>query len=348
MTLAQEEVFQKNPKLWQRLERLRQIFLERDGATQQAEVYWSDEDDLWAYDISFARRIANKWTSVLSKLPDDFKKDLVDREWVDWGCGTGVASETLALAVGLPPHIHLWDHSDLARSYAQKKLITLGAQEVSEMKDPIHGFKGKVILASHMINELREGVKNAFLNALKEAEVVIWVEAGSRVTSQKLSHCRDVLLKGDSHFEVLLPCPQGLAKCPLSEQGSADWCHFFAVVDAEFHQSSFWREFADRMGVDLRSLPLSVLVLQKKKSIAVMDPKRHRLLGTPRVYKGYLKVQSCHGRTGVKEYTLDKRSDRALFKEIKDPEFMDLYEWNLNDDQTKIVSGQKVNENDKE
>jgi hypothetical protein len=350
MTRTPEEVFQQQPHLWTRLDRLRKIFLNREKDSKGAEVYWDDVQDLWAYDMSFARRIANKWESVLCRIPENILREWSLLEWVDWGCGSAVASEILARFAGNPPQIWLWDHSPRARAYSQKKLLDLGVAQVQEMKEPLANFSGKVLLMSHLVNELREEVLSALLASLKDAAAVVWVEAGSRETSQKLSRCRDRLLASNKAFDVLLPCPHRNAKCPLSREDATDWCHFFADVDPHFHQNPFWREFADRMGVDLRSLPLSTLVLHQKvpgpreqvTGTCEWGPGTFRVLGTPRVYKGYLKVQACHGREGVREYILEKRSDKSLFKRLKDPPALSLYEWQLSPDQSKILSGHEL------
>jgi len=350
MTATSEEVFLQNPALWKRLDRLRQIFLEREKDSRGAEAYWSDSLDLLAYDLSFARRIANKWESVLERIPPELREKIVSCEWIDWGCGSGVAAETTLKMLGVPKKISLWDHSSQAIQFSKQKLLSMGVESVEELKNPLSDFSGKVVLLSHLVNELKDGAQVALLEALKKAEVVIWVEAGSRETSQRLSRSRDRLLGLDSEFEVVLPCPHRNPKCPLSKEDAQDWCHFFADVKSSFHRSAFWREFSERIGVDLRSLPFSVLVL--KKGVEEPRPETwHRVLGTTRVYKGFLKVQSCNGREGVREYILPKRVDKALFKRVKNLETLALFNWELGaakdagkvkGGQAKIVSGNQV------
>lgn len=77
---------------WQILRTLRDRFLNPAPGD-----YWRTLSDLEHYDISFARRIASKWDAVweenLPVLPASFSV------W-DWGCGTGVATETLAAENG--------------------------------------------------------------------------------------------------------------------------------------------------------------------------------------------------------------------------------------------------------
>jgi hypothetical protein len=118
-----------------------------------------------------------------------------------------------------------------------------------------------------------------------------------------------------------------------------DWCHFFAHAPTEFHQSGFWREFSRKVGVDLRSLPFSVLVLAKKPRPSRLPDEAHRIVGTPRTYKGYLKLQSCHGRDGVQEYILPQRADKQLFKKLSDPPPMTLASFELDEEKKKITAG---------
>ncbi|MCU0787067.1 MAG: hypothetical protein MUC91_02585, partial [Verrucomicrobia bacterium] len=71
---------------WTSLERLRAAFLEGSaGGTD----YWSSDEDLASYDLTFAQRIGWKWDWVL--------EDLKRLGWhppagdlLDWGCGSGI------------------------------------------------------------------------------------------------------------------------------------------------------------------------------------------------------------------------------------------------------------------
>ena len=327
------------PELWSRLERLRAVFLAREASTGPAAAYWKDFGDLAAYDSTFARRIAVKWDAVLDSIEGDLKS-LGLKTWFDWGCGSAVASERL-FERGLLEKSFLWDHSALARDYAAQKLLKMGVAAVEALDRDRVSYAGSGVLLSHVLNEMSMGDMGRLLDRLGSAEAFVWVEAGSKVTSRKLSECRNILLKKDWGLKLWAPCPHS-DKCGMisQEEREGDWCHFFADAPTEFHQSGFWREFSRKVGVDLRSLPLSVLVMAKKDRPHKIDAEAHRIVGTPRVYKGYLKLQSCHGREGVQEYILPQRVDKKLFKKLSDPPAMALAQFELDDEKKKIVTGE--------
>jgi hypothetical protein len=331
-----DEVF-AHPEAWARLERLRGVFLGREKSAGAAPVYWRDERDLELYDKTFARRIACKWDAVLAKVGEDLAR-VGPREWLDWGVGSAVASERMR-EFSLLDKAQVWDHSAVARSYASVKLRALGVGHVGVSDRDQTSYEGLGVLVSHVINEMSSGDLGRFLDRLRTAEAVIWVEAGSKASSRRLSECREILLKKSSGFQVWSPCTHAGACGILAQpERGGDWCHFFADVPSEFHQSPFWRDFSRRLGVDLRSIPYSVLVLARSERPAAATVESHRVLGTPRVYKGYLKVQSCHGREGVQEYILEKRADKGLFKKLSNPPSMALADFQISGN--KILAGE--------
>ena len=331
---------EENPELWMRLERLRQVFLGREAAQGPSAAYWKDSEDLAAYDATFARRIGVKWDAVLDAVASDLER-LGPRSWFDWGCGSGVASEKLRER-GLLDKSLLWDHSPLARQWTSQKLKKLGVSHVENLERDRVSYAGSGVLLSHVLNEMSLGDMGALLNRLGTADAIVWVEAGSKLTSRRLSECRNILLKRFPDFHVWSPCPHRKA-CPMIAQEGRedDWCHFFAHAPTEFHQSAFWREFSRRVGVDLRALPYSVLVLVKKPSAEpIEESDLHRVVGTTRAYKGYLKLQTCHGREGVQEYILGQRGNKQLFKKLSDPPSMALASFELDEEKKKITAGE--------
>ena len=74
-----------------------------------------------------------------------------------------------------------------------------------------------------------------------------------------------------------------------------------------------WARFGKLAGVDLRSLPLSFLVLDKR-------PPTHsgmvRVIGRPRVYKAYALLLGCDA-SGVREYRCNKRDEPEEFRRLK-------------------------------
>ena len=106
----------------------------------------------------------------------------------------------------------------------------------------------------------------------------------------------------------------------LAAGQGTNWCHHFARAPAEAFTSSHWRAFADTLGIDLRSLPYSFLVLARPglPPAAPRDPAAvTRLLGRARQHKGFAQVLGCDAE-GVRELTLQKRDVPEVFKSLKD------------------------------
>ena len=102
--------------------------------------------------------------------------------------------------------------------------------------------------------------------------------------------------------------------------------------------NSNWVRFAQRAGIDLRSLPYSFLVLERK---GLRDPVPgllpdgfSRIIGAPRMYKGYAKIFSCQA-DGVRDLTLQKRDAPELFKALKGHNETGLYQWQADRGQIK-------------
>ena len=95
---------------------------------------------------------------------------------------------------------------------------------------------------------------------------------------------------------------------------------------------SNWVRFSQRAGIDLRSLPYSFLVLERRgfrepvPGLGTEDWSR--VLGVPRVYKGFAKVLSCHS-DGVCELELQKRESSSVFKSFKDRLPTTLWHWEV-------------------
>jgi SAM-dependent methyltransferase len=263
---------------WNALVRLREAFL--TGGSD----YWTCETDLDSYDQTFAQRIGWKWDFVLAELKS--------RGWtspagtvVDWGCGTGIASRKFLEYFPGASRLYLCDRSPLAMEFAAKR------SSVPVWKESSPPGAADVLLISHALTEQPEGF------ALPcEAQSVIVVEPGTHEASQKLIALRERVRE---RYAVIAPCTHSAA-CGL--QGSRHWCHHFAPVPNEVFRSADWARFGKVTGIDLRSLPVSFLVLDKR-SLPVTGV---RLIGAPRIYKGYALALVCDA-AGVQECRLTKR-----------------------------------------
>lgn len=362
---------------WSALDRLRGTFINRSAA--DAGPYWRTPADLANYDITYAERIGWKWDAVLSELHRRaWTPPPQARALLDWGCGSGVASRRVLRAFG-PGSFNtllLWDHSPLARDYAAKaarrefpelrvealtpdqadRFGRIDQADRTDQFDPSEPSRSPqaafTLVVSHVINELPSLVLAGLLTLARDAGAVIWVEPGTHADSRALVAVREQFRA--SH-DIIAPCTHSAA-CGLLAPGSErHWCHNFAEPPRNIFADSNWVKFGQRAGVDLRSLPYSFLVLERKVSDidsnaasarqrpiqnlsacnAQADPDSKiqnphplsRIIGRPRIHKAHAAICNCDA-AGVTDLTLYKRDDPALFKTLdRSPAHPPLYAW---------------------
>ena len=319
---------------WAALERLRDGFLSGAGA---AGAYWQAPSDLASYDLTFAQRIAWKWDAVLAELKL--------RGWspppgevLDWGCGSGVAGRCVLREYGLEnvTALRLFDRSSLAMEFADTRAKSVFPQLTVNSGVPETGRIGLLVL-SHVLNELTEAERESLLQLASRAAAVLWVEPGTHADSRALIAVRERLRE---EFEVIAPCTHQAA-CGLLTAGNArHWCHNFAAPPPGIMADGNWVRFARRMGIDLRGLPYSFLVLERKglRSAEEKFAGWSRVVGAPRVYKGFAKVFTCQA-DGVCDLTLQKRDAPELFKRLRDKEAVLLTKHRVAGERMDAVEG---------
>lgn len=300
---------------WTALARLRDGFLTGAGA---AGAYWQSRADLAAYDLTFAQRIAWKWDAVLAELKL--------RGWtpppgelLDWGCGSGVAGRCVVRAFGAENFsaLRLFDHSALAMEFAAARARSAFPQLTVNAGVPEAGNPGLLVL-SHVLNELPDADREALLQLAHRSAAVLWVEPGTHADSRALIAMRERL---QEDFEVIAPCTHSEACGLLATGNERHWCHNFAVPPPGIMADSDWVRFGQRMGIDLRSLPYSFLALERRglRGGAQRFAGWQRIVGSPRVYKGFARVLGCEAG-GVRDLTLQKRDAPEVFRRLKDEE----------------------------
>ena len=312
---------------WSALERLRAAFL--SGAAGKA-AYWTSLSDLASYDATFAERIGWKWDAVLAEL--------TQADWApptgtvyDFGCGSGIAGRRVlrTWAGDRLRSLRVSDRSPLAEEFAmnaaRNEFPGLDVGRFDPAVPPAPG-SGATLVISHVLNELPAVARSPLAAWIREFDVVLWVEPGTRADGHSLIEFRENLR---STFQVVAPCPHQAA-CGLRAPGrEADWCHFFASPPPGIFADGNWVRFGQRMGIDLRGLPYSYLVLDRrvpegKGTRPMPRPEKMdesgameaRQLGTPRIYKGFAKLFLCHFQ-GTGEVIFQKRTDPALFKRLE-------------------------------
>mgnify|MGYP000367251904 CR=1 FL=1 len=297
---------------WNALKELRQIFL--DGSKKNRN-YWDSKELLEAYDETFAKRIGWKWDSVLNEIKPKLHIK-AGFTLVDWGAGTGIATRRFLshFEDSVPEKIILVERSEAAREFAKSK-IQLESQIPVETSPQIKDLPSStVLLVSHVLTELSDPAIEELSQLAAQASEVIWIEPGTPECSQHLARVRQKLLP---HLQVVAPCTHD-SPCPLLD-AHQDWCHHFTAVPSEAFTTEKWKTFSKEMGIDLRSLPTSYLVLSKNFSLEREKPLE-RLIGRSRVYKGYALADFC-GPKGITHAKIFEKTDKKLIRFLKDAPF---------------------------
>ncbi len=319
---------------WAALERLRDGFLAGGAAHGD---YWQSLPDIANYDFTYAQRIGWKWDAVLAELRT--------RGWTppggavfDWGCGSGIASRCVIEFFGAANFktLRLFDRSPLAVQFAVKrakeKFPSLAVDSVTG-RVPRGDERISLLVLSHVLNELDDAGCGELLALARRADAVLWVEPGTHADSRALIAMREALR---NEFRVIAPCTHQ-ATCGLLAAGQErHWCHHFAAPPRGVLGDVNWVSFAKRAGVDLRSTPYSFLALERAdlREVSPITPGWSRVLGEPRIYKGFAKIFSCQ-QDGVRELELQKRDAPEVFKAMKDGKAGTTWRWETEEGRIK-------------
>jgi hypothetical protein len=327
---------------WRTLDRLRETFLTGQSAVAS---YWQHRADLENYDFTYAQRIGWKWDAVLGDLKRLGWQPPAG-EVLDWGCGSGIAGRRVVDCFGAKQFqaLRVYDRSALAMDFAVERARRIFPKlkvEIMEHRSPTlredpmasadtaepeFGVPGTLLL-SHVLNELTEASRADLLQLVHRADAVLWVEPGTHVDSRALISVREALRE---NFHVIAPCTHPAGCGLLTPENERHWCHFFASPPKGIMGDSNWVRFALRAGIDLRALPYSYLVLERKglrePVPGLLPGDWSRVIGEPRVYKGFAKVLSCQA-DGVHEVEFQKRAAPEEHKAMRDGNAAAIYKW---------------------
>jgi hypothetical protein len=302
---------------WEVLDRLRETFLSGD---KTAGPYWHTITDLECYDFTYGERIGWKWDAVIAELKARGWSPPTGGTLLDWGCGSGVAGRRVLEAFGTATfsRLVLHDHSTLALDFAEhraRQAFPGYAVGRASRRDLVGDEPIGLLVISHVVNELDEIARAELADLAMRAQAILWVEPGTHEVSRALGAWRE-RLRGD--FQLIGPCPHGAACGVLAPGNERHWCHFFAAPPTGVYADSGWVRFGQRAGIDLRSLPYAFLALDRSQPSALSSQPsdRNRIIGEPRLYKGYAKIFNCDAG-GVAELMLQKRDAPELYKALK-------------------------------
>ncbi|MDB6166222.1 MAG: Mitochondrial small ribosomal subunit Rsm22 [Lacunisphaera sp.] len=339
---------------WEVLDRLRENFLTGPAGGP----YWHTITDLECYDFTYGERIGWKWDAVLRELKMHGWKPPANPTLLDWGCGSGIAGRRVVEFFGAASFFRLvlHDHSALALDFAEhaarKTFPSLSLERASTRF--LRGDESiGVLVISHVLNELDDNARAELRELAARAETILWVEPGTHEVSRLLGSWREKLI---SEFRVVAPCTHAAACGMFAPGNERHWCHFFAAPPVGVLADSGWVRFGQRAGIDLRSLPYSFLVLDRRvfpvgralrptvrdedvgdKPRPTEDTGFARIIGEPRHYKGYAKIFGCSAE-GVADLTLQKRDAPAIFKALKHADGPLIYRWTRVGDRVKDVT----------
>ncbi len=310
---------------WKSLQRLRETFLRADPAAR--DDYWRSERELEIYDQTFGQRIRWKWDYVL--------RELKRRGWTppradvcDWGCGSGIAGRAFLEHFGATEiqSLQLCDRSALAMRYALARAQAEFPKTPAQMSARFSS--GAVLLISHVITELAEQQLANLTQLARKAAAVLWVEPGAFEASRALIAVREKLRETMS---VIAPCTHQAACGMLATGNERHWCHHFAPSPPEVFTDGDWAKFANIAGIDLRSLPLSFLVMDRREP-SMLPADAMRIIGRPRIYKAHAQVFGCDA-SGVHDRKLTKRSVPEVFHHLRDEPMEPLQSWRCEADE---------------
>lgn len=291
-----------------RLRAMRERFLDEDRGETALADYWRSAADLAAYDAVLAARIGWKWDAALAEAQDRGLPRADEALVVDYGCGTGIAARRFVHHFGARA-VQLHDRSKAAMLFAVDAVRGAFPQRPVQMLPDVATVQPDVLLVSHVLGELDAAGDAALRALIARSRSVVIVEPGSKVVARRLSTLRDSLL---GTFQVLAPCPHA-GRCGALAN-ARDWCHFFAPPPPEVFTDGDWVRTARELGIDLRALPYSFLVLTRD-AVPGTSPT-HRLLGRPQVLPHVVRTQCCKA-DGLATVEVGKRHHPQFWRAAK-------------------------------
>lgn len=217
--------------------------------------YVLDDDHVSSYAALYLTTNIPKLHFLLSKLSPAILNDLIQRPFIDVGCGPGTFSLGMSLLFEkTPPEIVCVDNSQVMLKQAEKMLKGFFPEASLRTTPRYHEKKtDSVLFYGHSINEMGiHKVQDQIM--MVDPEYVVFIEPGTSELFLELKKLREALL--DS-YDILYPCPSSAA-CPN------DWCH---QVLRTSHESSVER-LSQLVSLDRKILPMTAHVYKRKSGLS--------------------------------------------------------------------------------
>ena len=292
----------------ERVQRLRELFLEGRRGQRAIPDYWRDPADLEAYDAVLGARIGWKWDAALAECAARGWRSSGDDVVLDFGCGAGAAARRYAARFGAR-EVLCYDRSPHASAFAAQRLREehpgLSVRTLTSARD----IEVDVVLVSHVLSELDARGVQQLEDVLSRAGRAVLVESGNRPVARQLAALRDRVC---GPFTAVAPCPhQG--PCPTL-QDDDNWCHFFASPPPDVFTDGAWVKAARSLGIDLRALPYAYVALDRTPQARV--ERARRFLGRASANPVVATARACTAE-GLAAVEVTKRRDSALWRALK-------------------------------
>lgn len=234
--------------------------------------------------------------------------DFAPQSLLDVGAGPGTATWAASEAFASLDRFTLLDTNTALRDLAtelvtsQSRLETLRYYAGDARKTLTDAPEADLVVASYVVNELSEGERAAFADALwaKTRDMLLVVEPGSPAGYSHILSLRDRLIAQGAY--VIAPCPHDAA-CPLV---APDWCHFTQRL-----QRSRAHKHLKAAALPYEDEKFSYVVLSRKAPAQ----RPSRVLAQPLVTKIAVTAKICAG-DGIKTASVPHRN-KAAYKRAK-------------------------------
>ncbi|MCQ2978908.1 MAG: small ribosomal subunit Rsm22 family protein [Clostridia bacterium] len=252
--------------------------------------------------VSYANvRMAATYGSVyniIEHLLNNINYEDIPRSILDVGAGTGSASWAIAEQINLD-NILCLEREDAMLKLGEKLMDenfscnNVKWQKFDVLNNKITDKKDLVI-ASYMINELNDDIKDEVIDELWNSanKFLVIVEPGTKMGFNNIKKIRERLLSKGAN--IVLPCP--CDECKISED---DWCHFtIRVARTKIHKE------LKEADVPYEDEKFSYIVLSKIKT----DKCNMRVMRHPIIETGKVTLTVC-SKDGVSEKCFRKKDD---------------------------------------
>lgn len=221
---------------------------------------------------------------------------------IDVGAGTGAATWAISSFIDFEKITCIEREAsmiDLAKALMKDTSLAIANWEKQDITDAKLQEKADIIVASYMLNEIREDKKIEIIEKLwnNTNEILFIIEPGTPENYKNIMKYKDYLVQNGGC--IVAPCAHQ-NKCELPEN---DWCHFICRVErTKIHKNI---KDADSPFEDEKFI---YLVASKRK----IEGAKNRILRHPRIEKGYVEVKLCT-EEGIKEEKITK-SQKERYK----------------------------------